>query len=726
MRFIPIFFLACFLTASAGLHAEDLTRYVNPFIGTKPGAPDYIINNSNGNVFPGAVWPNGMVQFSPDTPKGNAGGYLFTATQIKGFSLTHFSGRGIACWMDFPIMPTVGPVSGRGRKFSRFSHAHETAAPGYYRVKLEDSSVTAELTATAHTGFARFSFPSSGQPILQIDTQGDASSAKGGALQFPSDEAVSGETTGQGGGGRGITYKLYFYAQFDQPIRRRQVWKKDFGADLFFDPASDNVVRMKVGISFVSTEGAKANLEAENPGWDFDAVRQKAASAWNERLSQIRVEGGSLDQRTVFYTSLYHACVHPNIFSDADGRYLGFDQKIHQMPHGHAQYENFSAWDNYRSEMPLVAILWPRQAADMMQSLVNMAEEDRSVRPRGGGLPRWEQANQNSGGMEGDDQDLVIASVYALGVRDFEVKRAFEAMERGASVIGTTSGGCLVRPGLSDWLKRGYVPRQGSLNLEYANDDFAIAQLALALGDEEKYQAYLKRSENWKNIFDSRRGDGGNFVPRTLFGSFTLEYPLYCGVFCGFDESDSVQYTWLLPFSYPELFELLGGTEKVLQRLDAHFFDKTGRERLNEGPDSPYAFLGNEPESAAPYAYLFAGAPEKTFQVLRAMIEQWYRNAPDGMPGNDDGGAMGSWVVWAMMGLRPVVSGTQQVALTGPMFDSVVLALPGGKSLHVHAARKSPPAAVLDKVTLNGDLLSGKQVLWSRLAQGGELLFHYR
>ena len=715
-----------FLASSMELGAENLTQYVNPFIGTKPGAPGYIINNSNGNVFPGAVWPQGMVQFSPDTPNGNAGGYIYTADEIKGFSLTHFSGRGIQCWMDFPIMPAVGPNPGHGRKASKFSHSNEAATPGYYRVKLDRSDIVADLTATARTGFARFTFSASQIPVIQVDTQGDASSAGGGVLQITSNDTVVGETTGHGCGGSGITYKVYIYARFDHPIVRREIWGNGKGANLYFDLPPNEKVQMKVGISFVDVEGAKANLEAENPGWDFDEIKQKVASAWEDRLSRIRVEGGDSDQKTVFYTSLYHASLHPNLFSDVDGRYLGFDQQIHQVVGGREQYENFSAWDNHRSEMPLLAVVAPRQATDMMQSLVNMAEQDKAIRPNGGGLPRWEQANQNSGGMEGDDEDSVIASVYALGVHDFEADKALAAMERGASVVGTTSGGCLVRPDLSDWLSKGFMPGRGSLNLEYANDDFAISQLAFALGKQEEYQTYLKRSGNWKNIFEPHHADGGHFVSSNLIGSILLFFNFHGGLFCGFEEGNSLQYTWVLPYRYPELFGMMGGPWKVIQRLDEHFHDKSGRLRLNEGLDSHYAFLGNEPESVAPYAYLYAGAPEKTSEILKGMISWWYRNSPDGMPGNDDGGAMGSWVVWAMMGLRPVVSGTEQVALTGPMFDSVTLTMANGKTLNILALKETPTSAVLDKVTFNGAIVLGNQALWSKLAQGGDLEFHYR
>ncbi len=724
MRIWVISFI--FFVASMGLGAENLTQYVNPFIGTKPGAPGYIINNSNGNVFPGAVWPQGMVQFSPDTPNGNAGGYIYTAGEIKGFSLTHFSGRGIQCWMDFPIMPAVGSNPGQERKAAKFFHAEEEAGPGWYQVVLNGSNIQVELTATARTGFARFTFAPSQVPVIQVDTRGDASSSGEGGLQITSNDTVVGETTGHGCGGKGITYKVYFYARFDHPVVRREVWDKAQGANLFFDLPSNSVVQMKVGISFVDVAGARKNLEAENPGWDFDEIKKKASSAWEDRLSQIKVEGGTSDQKTVFYTSLYHASIHPNLFGDVDGRYLGFDQQIHQATSGHDQYENFSAWDNYRSEMPLLAVVAPRQAADMMQSLVNMAEQDKLARPNGGGLPRWEQANQNSGGMEGDDEDAVIASVYALGVHDFEVDKALAAMERGASVVGTTSGGCMVRPGLSDWLAKGFMPGRGSLNLEYANDDFAISQLALALGKREEYQTYLKQSKNWKNIFESHHADGGHFVSSNLIGSILLFFNFHGGLFCGFEEGNSLQYTWLLPYSYPELFEMMGGPSKVIQRLDGHFHDKSGRLRLNEGLDSQYAFLGNEPESAAPYAYLYAGASGKTSEILKGMISRWYQNSPDGMPGNDDGGAMGSWVVWAMIGLRPVVSGTEQVALTGPMFDSVVLTMTNGKTLNIRAQKETPSSTVLDKVTFNGTIVLGNQALWSKLAQGGDLEFHYR
>ena len=707
------------------LLAENLGRYVNPFIGTKPGAPDFIIGNSNGNVFPGAVLPHGMVQFSPDTLNPTAGGYLYTADKIQGFSLTHFSGRGMKYWMDFPILPALGPHPGDNRKPAGFSHSSETASPGYYHVELA-SGIVVELTATARTGFARFTFGPGQSPVLQFDTRNDSSTTKAGSLQVLSADSLSGETTAHVGGGHDLPYKLYFFARLNQPILKTELWPHQRGANLFFKPSTDGVALMKVGISFVSAEGAKANLEAENPGWDFEGIRQKAASAWEGRLSRIRVEGGTEDQKTIFYTSLYHSFLIPNLFNDVDGQYLGFDQKIHRVEKGKAQYENISAWDLHHTLIPLMAVLDPPSASDTMQSLVNMASQDLAARPKGGGLPRWQQANGNSGGMEGDDQDDVIATAYALGARNFDALKALAAMERGASVPGTTSGGVEVRPHLSEWLEKGWMTLEGSLNLEYANDDYAIAQLAQALGHREEAETYLQRSRNWENIFNADWGNGGYFVPRGVTGSFKHWFPIHCGVICGFDESNSDQYTWTLPFAFPQLIPMMGGPEVALRRLDGHFQDERGEWRLNEGPDSRYAFLGNEPESVVPYAYLFTGEPDKASAVLQAMVSRWYRNSPDGMPGNDDGGAMGSWVVWAMAGLRPLGSGTGQVALTGPMFDAVTLSLPRGINLHLRAVKESPMSSRLEKIVLNGEEIQGGIVFWADLEKGGLLEFRYR
>ena len=700
-----------------GFKSIPLSAYVNPFIGTKPGAPDFGIGNSTGDTFPGAVTPFGMVEFSPDTSIVNPGGYIYSDGKIQGFSLTHFSGRGIQCWMDFPILPKVGGALDQARKAQSFSHVNEAASPGYYRVKLDDSQVLTELTATARTGFAKFTFPASQDSVIQVDTRSDSMSGKGGSLRMEAPAALSGEASASGCGGYGISYKVYFYAEFDRPLASSKVWETGSG-NFVFDTSKNSTVQMKIGVSFVSRENARLNLEVENPNWDFASVREKAAEQWNSELGALTVSGGSDDEKAVFYTSLYHSLIHPNIFSDANGEYLGFDQQVHPLPTGRVRYHNFSAWDNYRTEMPLLAVVAPARMSDMMESLVGMSREDLRVRPMGGGLPRWQQASSNSCGMEGDPQDDVIATAYAFGVDDFDTLGALNAMKRGASIPHTTSGGCEVREDLEAWMNLGYVPENGSRNLQYANDDFAISQFASALGDFTARDYYLSRSQNWKKIFNP--ANGGSFVPKDQKGNFVSGFSPLCSNDCGFMESDSDQYEWLVPFDYPGLFQMMGGTKAVVARLDQHFFDARGNLMLNEGPHSPFAFIGNEPESEAPYAYTFAGAPEKTQRIVRSIVLNSFKNSPSGMPGNDDGGAMGSWYVWGAIGLRPLIPGVGGFVVSSPLFESVQIRLKNGKTLLVHS-NASDKNMYVRNVTLNGQAFNPSWLDWSSLENGGVL-----
>jgi predicted alpha-1,2-mannosidase len=477
------------------------------------------------------------------------------------------------------------------------------------------------------------------------------------------------------------------------------------GAYVTFSTAMNPVVYVKVGLSYVSVGEARANLDAENGGWDFEALRTSAAQAWNARLNTIQVNGGTDDQRTVFYTALYHAFIHPSTFSDSDGSYLGFDGQVHNGGQ-RTQYHNFASWDMYRSQMPLMALLAP-EASDMMQSLVNDAVQDPS-----GGLPRWEHANTNSGGMIGDSQDAVIASVYALGARDFDTAAALGAMEKGADQIATTSAGQWVRPGLEDYLALGYVstatPNSGSLTLEYATDDFAIAQFAVALGDLDKAAVYLKRAQNWRNLFHN-----GYLVPRNADGSFLSNPMPWSGAeFC---EGSLAQYSLMVPFNLRGLFDLMGGNAAAVGRLDDFFG------QLNDGSWSAHAFMGNEPSLKAPWAYTFAGAPYRTQQMVRLILLSLYQNAPGGMPGNDDLGTLSAWAVFAAVGIYPHTPGVGGLLVASPLFPDVSLQLASGAVLRIAAPAAAANTPYVQALKVNGVEYNSPWIPWESLSQGGTL-----
>jgi predicted alpha-1,2-mannosidase len=517
-----------------------------------------------------------MVAFSPDTTHENviAGGYWYPDSAIKDFSLTHFSGRGVPCLKDIPFMPIAGnvgdsPGTNWNRFAANFSHANETARAGYYEVKF-DNGIQTELTATPRTGMARFTYPAQSPATLLI--RADSSISVSG-------NDVTGFHIGKIGGAN-RAYTLYFAAQFARPFQSVRTWTsntvadataaegKSCGAILTFDTAANPVVQVRVGISYVSLANARANLAAENPGWDFSAVRQQADAAWNNVLNRIQVEGGLPDQQEVFYTALYHCYMHPNILDDENGEYPGMDLKIHRVKRGHHQYQNISSWDLWRSYAPLMAILSPREGSDMAQSLVNYAEQDASVRKNGGALPRWEQVNRNSGGMAGDGDDAMIASAYAFNSRRFDTKAALAAMDKGASDPAATSDSAKARGGLKGYLQLGFVPKEAAVTLEYCNDDFALAEFAKALGDEKKYGLYLDHAQNWKNLFDDSTGlirpknEDGTRMPDFSPGSSE-----------GYVEGTAAQYVWMVNFNLRGLIDKIGGDEKVAGQLD-HFFSQ--------------------------------------------------------------------------------------------------------------------------------------------------------
>jgi predicted alpha-1,2-mannosidase len=716
----------------AGPFSGDLASYVNPFIGTEPAAANLHLGSGfdNGDVFPGAAFPRGMVQWSPDTTS-SAGGYRYFQSNIHGFSLTHFSGRGCSAYQDVPFMPVIGPVTTSPAQSlayaSHFSHANESASPGYYRVHLDNNNIDVALTVTLRSGFGQFTYPHSTASTMLINTGGSATgnSDDGTGIQVIGNNRVVGSASSGHFCRRANIYTVYFAAIFDHPFISFGAWNGPgvtpdvrtasgghTGAYVTFDTTQNPLVQVKVGISFVSVANAYANVLAENPAWNFDAIHQKARAAWNAHLGLIQVAGGTFAERQTFYTALYHTFFHPNVFNDVNGQYLGFDQEVHTA-RGYTQYENFPGWDMYRSLIALMALLEPRETGDMMQSLVADAQQG------GGGLPRWQVANDNSAGMVGDSQDVVIATSYAFGVRNFDIQGAWQAMNAGASDPNTHSGRYVVREGLSDYLHLGYVSAQASssaaITLEYAIDDFAIAQYARALGKTEAYQTYLQRSQNWQYLFNPATG---YIEPRNGNGAFIANFnPTSAN---GFAEGNGVQYTWLVPQDLDGLFSMMGGNSQALDRLNSFF------EQLNAGPGSPYAFMGNEPGFAVPWEFDAAGAPYRTQEVVRRIETQLFGAGPDGLPGNDDGGAMSSWYVFAAMGLYPEIPGVAGFLLGSPLFPSLTVHLGNGHQLHIigQGIDGSPSnMPYIQHLSLNGQNYARAWLPFTALERGATLQF---
>ena len=507
--------------------SSDPASLVNPLIGTgNSGATDGQID-----TFPGADTPFGMVQWSPDTSPDRAagGGYNYSDSQISGFSLTHLSGPGCARYGDIPVLPSVGAIgSSPGSMTQSFSHViAEQASPGFYQTQVGGNILT-QLTATLRTGLGVFTFPRTEQANMLFKAGGSANADSAASAQIiGNDQVVGSATSGHFCGSPG-TYTVYFAAQFDRPFQSHGTWTgssvtpgsnqvsdPNGGAYVTFDTSSAQAVEVKVGISFVSIQNAQLNLATENSGWDFNQVQTAAHNSWDTMLSKVAISGGTFSQEQTFYTALYHAMLHPNLFSDVNGQYPGFDSQTHTVSGGQqAQYANFSGWDIYRSEVPLLALLAPSQTGDMMQSLVNDATQ-------GGWFDRWPAANDFTGILSGDSADAILSEAYALGVHNFDAQTALTDMIKGATQVPSSNqlgqGWYAERPQLASYLRLGYMPNLspttaspvdigGSGTLEYALDDFGIARLAQALGDDTDYQTFMTRAQNWENLFNPNNG----------------------------------------------------------------------------------------------------------------------------------------------------------------------------------------------------------------------------
>ncbi|MFD4972080.1 GH92 family glycosyl hydrolase [Streptomyces sp. NPDC058424] len=714
----------------AGVTNDPPTSYVNPLIGTDP-APDtgYGGNFDTGDVFPGAAYPAGMLAWSPDTAEHNIpGGYWYPDRTIKGFSLTHFSGRGCTVSMDVPIMPVNGPVTSSPQANptafrSTFSHDNEEARPGYYHVGL-DSGIDVELAATARTGSGEFTFPDQLDSSLIVNAGGSVNGTTASDITIDvKHQLVTGSAVSKVGCGND-PYTIYFAVQFDRPFKAYGTWDENTlqpgsgsathahtGAFLTFDTSGHEPdaqrVRVKPAISYVSVENALLNLRTENPGQGFSAVRNKADKAWNDALGHIRVSGGTRAELTKFYTALYHTFFHPNVFDDVNGEYIGFDDKIHKVSAGHHHYQNIAGWDQYRTFISLRAMITPDEASDFIQSLVDDALQG------GGGMPRWEQANRNSNGMVGDSPPAYVANAYAFGATGFDTKAALHALDLAASMPGTQSGSYDVRENLSDWLQLGYVPNKPSITLEYANDDFALAMFAGALGDAAKHDAYLARAMNWKNTFNDATG---YVEPRDVKGNFpaTFDHGSKC---CGLVEGNAAQYTWMVPFDYSGLFAKLGGTDKTLARLDDFFT------RINAGPARPYMWIGNEQNLNSPWEYAFAGAPARAQQVARRIQQEAFLPQPNGLPGNDDAGATSSWYVLSALGLFPEIPGVGGVVVGSPVFPEATVDMEHGHVLHILAPNAAADHPYVKSLKVTGEKWDSPWIPWNRLAKGGTVDF---
>jgi predicted alpha-1,2-mannosidase len=654
---------------------RDPAALVDPFVGTGSGG------QAEGKVdaFPGATLPFGMIQWSPDTPSRPAGGgYYYGDSRITGFSLTHVSGPGCAIGGAIPVLPVAGALpAGLSTAAEPFRHSSETAHPGYYAVTA--GGVRTQLAVTERSGVALFTYPARTVARLLVKVAMSDARSSGATFGKPGDSEITGSVTTAGFCRSGPdSYATYFAARFSRPFTSSGTWRlangKLAGAWLDFGAASSRrAIGMRVAVSYVSTRGALANLAAEARTWSVQSAAVRAASVWNRQLAAIGIAGGSRTARAEFYTALYHASLEPSVASDADGQYLGFDGEVHAVAPGHAQFADFSGWDIYRSEIPLLATIDAPAAADMATSLLNDAVQ-------GGSLPRWPAQNADTGIMNGDSADPILAGCYAFGVRGFNAKAALSDMIKGADGESRTGRGSWYteRPNAAEYIRDGYVPNitadsgspvpnGASETLEYAVDDFAISQLAQDLGDATDTALFARRSRNWANLFDTANG---YIEPRDASGAFPPGPPVQVKPGKGqdgFQEGNAAQYTWTVPQDLAGLIKAMGGDLAAVGRLDTFFT------RLNAGPDQPFAWLGNEPGLDTPWIYDSAGEPWQTQALVKRITGQLYSLTPGGEPGNDDLGALSSWYVWATLGLYPQTPGVPMLVLGTPQFPGAVI-----------------------------------------------------
>ena len=681
---------------------EDYSEFVNVFIGTA----------GDGHTWPGACLPFGMVQLSPDTRlvgQASCGGYYYPDSSIIGFSHTHLSGVGEPEFRDVLFMPTTGEIkmypgqanSPSGGYRSSFRHENEKAGPGYYSVMLDDYNVKVELTATARCGFHKYTFPRTDSANIIIDL-----THPGGAddlyLKRVNEYEIEGLRRSHGWA---WDQYVYFVARFSRPFSSFGI-SADDKINYEIDEASGNNIKavlnyktqaneeilVKVGISAVSVEGARKNLVAEISDWNFTAVREATKETWNEELNKIEIAGGTDDQRSVFYTSLYHAFLSPSLFMDADGQYRGIDHKIHHAE-DFVNYTVFSLWDTFRGLHPLFTIVNQQRTSDFIRSLLIKSDQ-------GGRLPMWPLAGNYTDDMLGYHAVPVIVDAYIKGIRDYDVEKAFNACKHIAD---------LDRLGLKYYKKLGYIPydRQGvsvSKTLEYCYDDWCIARMAKDLGKETDYLRFHQRAHFYKNVFDTTtkfmRGRGIN---REWFEPFD---PL---VNSAYSEGNAYQYMFV-PHDIEGLMNLMGGDRQFSEWLDTLF-------ALGQ------YHHGNEPSHHLAYLYNYTGEAWKTQKLVNRILTQFYSDSPDGLAGNEDCGQMSAWYILSSMGFYSVTPGQNIYVIGSPIFDKVTVNLENGNRFVVEAKNLSPENIYIQSATLNGEPFSRSYFFHDDIINGSELVF---
>ncbi|WP_310992970.1 GH92 family glycosyl hydrolase [Aequorivita marina] len=710
----------CFSQADAKL--ETLTDFVNPFIGT----------GGHGHTYPGATMPFGMMQLSPDTRLDGwdgCSGYHYSDDYIYGFSHTHLSGTGVSDYADVLLMPTNAIIFNNGADGkkgygSQFSHENEKASPGYYEVHLDDTNIDVALTVSERSGIHHYTFPKDSKQIVILDLE-HRDKVLSSEVKTISKTEISGHRHSEAWA---LDQRLFYNIQFSRPYKKvtylndRTDGEKVIAA-FEFDASESNELDIKIAISAVDETGAKNNLEAEIGEKSFQQIKQEAQAAWENQLNKINVSteltlneaGGlnnqeSIDRKTIFYTALYHTMIAPNLYQDVDGRYRGMDLKIHQAT-DFTNYTVFSLWDTYRATHPLYTIIEQERTTDFINSLLAKHDE-------GGILPIWPLAGNYTGCMIGYHAVPVIADAYLKGIRGFDAERAFTAMKHAATQD---------QLGLKSYKEFGFIPVEEesesvSKTLEYAYDDWTIAEMAKAMGKTEDYKTYTERAQYYKNVYDPETKFMRGRFRNTWFAPFDPYEVNF-----NYTEANSWQYSFYAPQDLTGLINLMGGKSAFETQLDKLFTAEvatSGRHQVDiTGLIGQYAH-GNEPSHHMAYLYNFVNKPAKTQARVHEILTAQYQNSPDGISGNEDCGQMSAWYIFSALGFYPVTPASNEYIIGTPLFESAKINLADGKTFEVIANDISDKNKYIASATLNRKSLNRSFIYHSEVINGGKLVFN--
>ena len=681
----------------------DYVQYVDPMIGT----------GGHGHTFPGATVPFGMVQLSPDTRVDGSwdgcSGYHYSDSIIYGFSHTHLNGTGCSDYGDIMIMPMMGQPTYDNKIYSsKFSHHNEKVSAGYYSVKLDDDNIDVELTATTRVGFHKYTFNKNDEASIILDLL-HRDKLLEGSIKIVDNSTVEGIRRSEAW----VTNQVVYYRiSFSKPFENKKINsenKNDLNAGFSFKVKKGESVFVKVSLSTVSVEGAKKNMEAELPGWDFEKIKKDAELLWNKELSKIEITSDDKDKLKTFYTALYHTMIQPNVNMDVDGMYRGRDNTIHKAE-GFTYYSVFSLWDTFRAAHPLYTIIDRKRTLDFIKTFLAQYKD-------GGRLPVWELASNETDCMIGYHSASVIADAATKGINDFDLNLALEAMKKSATWNHL---------GLPAYIDHGYIGVEDenesvSKTVEYAYDDWCIAQTAKLMNKQDDYDTYMKRSQYWKNVFDPATGfmrpkkNGGwltPFEPREVNNNFT--------------EGNSWQYTFFVPQDIDGLVKAMGGSDKFEKQLDNLFTASTkttGREQVDiSGLIGQYA-QGNEPSHHMAYLYDFVGKPYKTQKLIHGILTDFYKPTPDGLIGNEDCGQMSAWYVLSSLGIYEVTPGSKHFMIGTPLFKQAKIHLENGKEFIVNANNLSDTNFYIKSTILNGRKNSESFISYADIFNGSTINF---